>query len=80
MIVCGRILNMGYFFLVGDNFDIYVKILKFILEKRNKDFYLFILNVIFSWIVIIDMLNIKLNVEVNKFIVDDVLLILGSLK
>lgn len=36
MIVCGRILNMGYFFfLVGDNFDIYVKILKFILEKRN---------------------------------------------
>lgn len=81
MTACGRILNMGhFFFLVGDNLDIYVKTSKLTSEKRNQDLHLFTSNVIFSRIATTDMSNTKPNVEANKLTADDVLLTSGSLK
>lgn len=66
-VVGNRVVYKYFNLILGDNVDVYVRISLLNRERRNKDLYLFVSNIIFSRIVIIDMFNIFLGINVEQF-------------
>lgn len=66
-VVGNRVVYKYFNLILGDNVDVYVRISLLNRERRNKDLYLFVSNIIFSRIVIMDMFNIFLGINVEQF-------------